>query len=277
MKKQLAMHFTAKRRPWNKGKKLRNFGSVSAHKRRVNPRRRRKARGRRRRSNPTQVLLANPQRRRRRRVRHASHVRTHVTRSNPSRGRRRRRSVRHIMRSHGIRRRANPINLNLKSAGTIFRYALFGGAGVMAARMAGTFYSRHIASFVLGDAANDSKSWRQIANEAVRLAFMAAATILANRALKSVRLISEGDRQMLLAGGLAETGRQAIGVALQRVSPGFDRGRVGLDGPDEDGMLDESGRVWVLRGGEYHLLEGVEDAEAFAGVEDAQEFAGGFN
>jgi len=271
---------TAKRRPWNKGKKLTKYGNVKSHRRRVNPRKRRKVRARRR-ANPTHVLLANPQRRRRRRarrVRHASHVvRTHVTRSNP---RRRRRSVRHIMRSHGIRRRANPmLNLNLKSAGTIFRYALFGGAGVMVARFAGTFYSRNIASFVLGDAANDPKSWRQILNEAVRLAVMAGASIALNRVLKGVKgPLTETDRQMLLAGGLAETGRQALGVIVKRIAPDFQRGYIGLDGPqDDDGMLDESGRVWVLRDGEYHLLEGVEDADSFAGVEEAEAFAGGFN
>lgn len=273
-RKQLEL--ALKKKAWNKGKKLHNWGTVSTHRRRVNPaKRRRKAK---RRSNPTTVLLANPQRRRRRVRKATRHVTRHV-RSNPIR-RRRRRGIASIMRSARVRRRANPFmpKLNLATAGTIFRMALFGGAGVMLARVAGTFYSRNIAKHVLGDAAGDPKSWRQIANEGMRLAFMAAATIAAERALRSVpaRLVTPTDRQVFLAAGVAEAGRQAIGITLQRLKPGFDRGRVGLDGPgDADGILDANGNVWLDRGdGRYQLLSGVEDSESFAGVEDADSFAG---
>lgn len=178
------------------------------HAKRANPVKRRKHRARRRRGNPGMVplMLANPRRRRRhRKVRSAA----------PVARRRRRRGIRRGKKALRIRRRrsrSSPLRLGAWKG--LIRLGLFGGLGIIAARVGSYGYKRYLASYVSG---GNTTGARAILSDVARIAAMAAVTVAVSKAAK--KMAKPGDAQAILVGGMAETGRQAVGVLLKQVAP----------------------------------------------------------
>lgn len=274
---QQALKFN-KRRSWNKGKKLHNWGDVKKHRRRSNPA-------------GTVVLLANPHKRKRKARKAKAHKpstvrrrRVHVMKSNPSTPRRRRKRnvVSMVMKRHGIRRhrmRANPVELS--SWTQVVGVFIAGGLGIIFARVVAAAYDDKISPTVLGDSGQlDPKSWRGILNEFMRAVVTGGVVVMVGRAAAKAKL-PKGYSYAFMIGGGAEVARQTVGRGLRLLKPGTNLRRMGLDGPDE--MVDDFGRSWVLNGeGRYELAEGggqrmlagVEEAEAFEGLETEDMFAG---
>lgn len=235
-------------------------------------RRRRRTGGRRRRTNPaplTSVVLANPHgvRRRKTRRRRRKVVALRVRRKGGARRSRRRRTFRvgrgmHIVRR---RRRTNPI-MSLGSTMGLVRLGIFGGVGIVVARIAGGLYTKYLSSYVLGTA---PPTWRQHLNEFLRLLAMSLATYGVSKALSKARFLRPADTQALLVGGLAESARQGIGVVYKAISPTGDASRYGLNGMGEayPPWADAQGNVYAFNAssGAYELA-GVVDEEYFAGM-----------
>jgi hypothetical protein len=173
----------------------------------------------RRRSNPVPVIFANPRKRRRRRRRSnpTRHPRSWLKSAAPKRRRRRRHAAPHARRRArfkrvGVRRydrkrrkavqfrkpyrrsrsgrmvrvrrlyrRSNPTSL--KGIAGLIRPCLFGGLGVITARIGKHLYQKYAQSMVAGDG---SSAVRGYLNEALGLASMALITIGVEKGLKKV-------------------------------------------------------------------------------------------
>lgn len=218
----------------------------------------------RRRANPTlPVMLANPHQggrrtsRRKRRRASRSAVTGHRTsarhRANPHRRRRRGALVHHKGHKMSMRRRrrANPI-MGF-SLGAVIRTGIFGGAGIVSARIFGALYTSYLSDTVRGDEGKaDATNWRNYLDEFLRLVAMEVGPILVDRALLK-RMAKPSDRMAYLVGATAETVRQGVGVVVHAVSPSTDRKRIGLDGMYDDGSASipqgyetPDGRIFVL-------------------------------
>lgn len=221
-------------------------------------------------------MLANPRKVRRRRRKVVS-----VSLRRRATPRRRRIShiklgARHLVRR---RRRSNPSGHRQSLGGALglVRLGLFGGVGIVVARIAGSLYTQYVAPTVVGT--DSTQTWRQYASEFLRLLTMGVASWGVSRALSRVgNMVRPQDAQALMIGGLAETGRQAIGV-LYKSTGGTSAATYGLDGRGyPQAFQDSNGQVYQFnpqRGG--YELAGVVPASAFAGmggVVPASAFAG---
>jgi len=232
---------------------------------RSNPKR---ARARRvRRGNPSvPVLLANPRRRRKARRGNPSmaKIRGMVAGMMGSKRKRRRRVRRgnpKKLRTHFRRRRSNPGAMPMGVA-SVIRIGIAGGLGIVTSRIAGYLYNKYVAPIVLGDEGRaDPSSWRAILNDVVRVVAQEIAILGIERIARKANLGSPTDRLAFAVGGTAETVRQGLGLAVNRLSPGTDRAAYGLDGNEPSAYVGEDGRVYVLdeRSGEYYLDDGDDD------------------
>lgn len=281
----------ARRRASNPHKKRRGRGRVHAHRRR-------------RRSNP-HMLLANPQQgelfprvtvdqlvaktvsafkksskggRKRKGAKRAG-----TSLSSKRRGRKYYRIYRGRGRSPKFRifRRSNPFGAWM----ALVRLGVAGGLGIVAARVGGRLYTDHVSKMVLGaTGAADPKSFRAILNEGLRIFAMGALPVLAERhVLRRLPMVTGADCMAFQLGGLAEAGRQGIGVIMKRVKPTLDAGRWGLDGElpylqyhrDQAGMiygLHPSGQWYAIGRGDG--MSGLIAADRFGmdGLVDEDEF-----
>lgn len=208
------------------------------------------------RSNPTvPVLFANPRRRKRRRKAHRA--------SGPRRRRRNR-----LSRIRGpvfIKRRSNPGRMSMGSLGALVRIGVVGSLGIATARIGMALYSKHMAATVVGGD-TDPKSMRNILNEALRLAAGAALTLLVEKMVIR-RIGRHTDSLAFKVAGLAECGRQGVGVVVKRLSPDTDLAPYGLNGY---GMSN----AYAL--GELEPIDsfqGLEEASSFEGIDTADQFA----
>ncbi len=183
-----------------------------------------------------------------------------------------------------IFRRSNPFG----AWGALIRLGVAGGLGIVTARTGGRLYTDKLSKFVLGaSGASDPKSLRAILNEGLRIVAMGALPILTERyVLRHVPMVTGADRMAFQLGGLAEAGRQGIGVVLTKIKPGMDKARYGLDGPlpyvqyhqDDAGMiygLHPSGQWYAI--GRRNGMSGLMSADRFggmAGAMSADEFGG---
>lgn len=181
-----------------------------------------------------------------------------------------------------IYRRTNPFG----SWMAMVRLGVAGGLGIVAARIGGRLYSDHVSSHVRGGAA--SGSMRAILDEGARIIAMGALPILVDRmALRRLPLVTAADSMAFVVGGLAEAGRQAIGVAIKHVQPTVDAAKWGLSGPayaayHTDGSYiygtTPQGRIDAI-GYANRNLAGLVDESAFedglAGIVDQDAFESG--
>lgn len=177
------------------------------------------------------------------------------------------------------------MRLSLRGLWDLAKLAMAGGAGVMTARISAYYYTKYAADFVKGTAAKaDPKNWRNVLSEALRIIAMAGGVIGGHMVLGKVRVFGESTRTAFLYGGLGESGRQAVGVVVKRLSPASDLDRVGLSG---DLVEDEDGNQWLRTAdGQFYAVtgttagqladsaefQGLEDADVFQGLEDADDF-----
>lgn len=182
-----------------------------------------------------------------------------------------------------IYRRSNPFGAWM----TLVRLGVAGGLGIVAARIGGRLYTDHASKFVLGaTGAADPKSFRAILNEGLRIVAMGALPILAERhILRRLPMVTSADCMAFQLGGLAEAGRQGIGIVIKKFTK-LDAGRWGLDGAlpyvqyhqDEAGMiygLHPSGQWYAI--GRGNGMAGLQAANRFggmAGAMAADEFGG---
>jgi hypothetical protein len=179
-----------------------------------------------------------------------------------------------------IFRRSNPFG----AWGALVRLGLAGGLGIVTARIGGRLYTDHASKLVLG-ATPDPKSFRAILNEGLRIVAMGALPILVERhMLRHIPIVTGADRMAFQLGGLAEAGRQGIGVLIKKLKPGVDAGRWGLDGPmpyvqyHDDGAtifgLHPSGQWYAIGRSNGGGMNGLMQSDRFGmnGVMQADEF-----
>ena len=179
-----------------------------------------------------------------------------------------------------IYRRSNPFGTWLALA----RIGAFGGLGIVTARIGGRLYTDKLSKHVLGaTGAADPKSMRSIINEGLRIIAMGALPIVVERQLlRRLPMVTASDAMAFSMGGLAEAGRQAIGVVLKKVKPGLDAGRYGLDGPmPYDSFAEAGGMIygrhpsgqWYAIGTSNGGMSGLMARDAgFAGAMASDEF-----
>jgi hypothetical protein len=252
----------------------------------------------RRRSNPVPVIFANPRKRRRRRRRSnpTRHPRSWLKSAAPKRRRRRRHAAPHARRRArfkrvGVRRydrkrrkavqfrkpyrrsrsgrmvrvrrlyrRSNPTSL--KGIAGLIRPCLFGGLGVITARIGKHLYQKYAQSMVAGDG---SSTVRGYLNEALGLASMALITIGVEKGLKKVPGVRHEDCTAFRFGGFGETGRQLIGVVVKKVRPSTDLANWGLNGSQNNPYNAVGNRT----------MGELEDSDSFMGeLEDLDSFQG---
>lgn len=175
------------------------------------------ARRARRRRNPADfgalpVLLANPRRRVVKRRRRRSAV---VVVNEPG-------SARSGRRSYKIRRLSNPKS----GMGSMVRFALVGGGGILVARLA-----KYWINAIVGKVSTTLT--QGMIGKLVQLAAMGLSAWGGSKLLCKVGIGSPADHGAFMIGGLAETGRTAVGTALALASPSTDRAKYGLDAPAE--------------------------------------------
>lgn len=260
----------------------------------ANPRRRRKRRHTKRRR--ARARRSNPIRRRRRRANRsmvAKHYHTGATayaagigkrRSSSRKRRRRGRLVGHALtgasfgkgkkrrklkgpffhrrhrgrpsRIKKVYTRANPFRV--KGWLKLLRTGVFGGLGIVVARVGKNLYTRYLSGYVIGDG---SSSLRVMASEALGLVSMAAITLGADKALKKVPGVKHDDCIAFKFGGLAETGRHTVAAVIKRVKPDLALSRYGLDGM---GALENADSfMGELESGDSFMGD-LEDADSFA-------------
>ena len=171
-----------------------------------------------RRKNPgalVPVMLANPRPAARRR--RSAVVVVNEPMGNPRRRRRRRAGGYHV-------RRLNPGGI-----GSIVRLAVFGGGGVLLARLARYWLGQLLPA-----------AWTQGAmGSLIKVAGSGAASWGAGR-LGCMVGLSPNDCAALSLGGYSETARSAVGEVLGYASPTFTRAKAGLDAPP--GALPDPGQ-----------------------------------
>lgn len=257
-----------------------------------------RAKGRRRRSNPVPVLVANPFKR------HGHHPkkRRRKRRSNPGKqlqlaglsgppAKRRKRSTRSklvTIRAGSLYRRAGR---KIRKLGTkvyrrdprkglkrlrrvytrrrsnpfamnalgLLRIGFFGALGIVTARVGKNLYMMYIAEHVRGDG---SSSARGMLSDVLQVVTMGAITLGIDAGLRKVPFVRTTDSMAFKFGGLAEAGRSAVAAVAKRVRPTANLARYGLDGM---GALEPA-----------DSFEGLEPASAFMGeLEDVTSFEGG--
>lgn len=167
------------------------------------------------------------------------------------------------------RRRSNPSFTSLRSLMPIVKVGISGGLGIVAARLGGGLYDKYARQMVLGDGSNV----RSAISDVARIAAMAAVPILAEKYV--VRHVKMLDSKAFLFGGLAEAGRNLVGVGVRRFVPSIDRHTWGLDGLTTERSFDG------LPAGELAAmgLNGLVDEGDFSGMvaEDAFGADGGLD
>lgn len=235
-------------------------------------------RRRRRHSNPSPLFLANPRHRRRRRRRGPRAI----VIANPRRMRRRRRArhlyanPRHHRRMVRRRRHSNPGRLRMSNWGSWARMLLWGGAGIAVARIGGYAYTTYLAPTVIGTDA--TQTWRATLSEILRLFAMGASVVLIDEALRKTRLMRPQDHQAFHYAGLGETGRQAIALAIGKISPTTTLDKYGLAGYEQY-AVGPSNETYGLKNGQWFLvaqpMAGLMEAENFSGLQDpSEQFSG---
>ncbi len=167
-----------------------------------------------------------------------------------------------MVRVRRLYRRTNPMSLSgIKS---LIRPAFFGGLGVITARVGKHLYQKYLSNTVAGDG---SSSIRGYLNEALGLASMAVMTIGVEKGLKRVPGVRGEDCTAFRYGGLAETGRQLIGVVVKKVRPSTNMETWGLNGygmPGQGRMIGESSFMGELESADSYMGE-LESLDSFQG------------
>jgi hypothetical protein len=171
-------------------------------------------------------------------------------------------------RHHRRRRRSNPIRMT--NFFGLLKIGLWGGLGIVTARVGGSLYTKYAAPSVLGT--DTTQTWRTWLNEGLRLMAMGALTIGVEAAVVK-RIASPAHRLAFRVGGLAEVGRQAVGVLVKQFSPSTDLTSFGLNGyAGMEGVEDVNSFLGAGRGGSGYYaqlapgsMDGVEDVDAFDG------------
>lgn len=159
---------------------------------------------------------------------------------------------------HSIFTRSNP--LRIRTWLRLLRTGVFGGLGIVTARVGKNLYTRYVSAHVIGDG---SSSVRQALSEALSVVSMAALTLGVDKALSKVpgRLVRPDDRLAFKFGGLAESGRHAVAAVVKRVKPDLSLDKYGLSG------------MGALAPADAFMGE-LENADAFMGeLEEADSFA----
>jgi hypothetical protein len=217
------------------------------------------------------VLFANPRRRRRRRRARARiiayrprHRRRRVHAAKPRRSRRRAyKAFAHMKRR---RRRSNPGMIRLGKFGPVIKMAIFGGLGIVTARIGMHLYDKFLAKTVDGGSSSGARMWL---GKIVRLVSGGVLVIAVDKGLHKAR-VSPQNCMAFKVGGIAETGRQAIGLAVKQLSPKTDLSQWGFNG-----YAGYDPRVLQAYGYDAGSFGDVEDGDSFMGdLEEGDSFMG---